>query len=113
MTSPFAAIIDGWITQAVFKAIVPVPVIVPPVNPVPATTEVTVPVHCVIVAHLRPEAQVESADRNWPSVPTPRAVGVDAAVPVIKAPLPVTQVFGRYAEAAAAGVRAVVVSVPA
>ena len=64
MMSPFAAITVGWITQAVFKAIVPVPVIVPPVRPVPAATDVTVPAHCVIVAHLRPEVQVESTVRT-------------------------------------------------
>jgi hypothetical protein len=41
--SPFAVRIVGWITQAVLSAIVPEVVIVPPVNPVPAVIEVTVP----------------------------------------------------------------------
>ena len=77
-----------------FKAIVPVPVIVPPVKPVPAATDVTVPVHCVMAVHLRPEEQVESATRTCPSVPTAKAVGVDAAVPVTIAPLPETQAQG-------------------
>jgi hypothetical protein len=40
---PFAVRVEGAITQAAFSAIVPVEVIVPPVKPVPAVTEVTVP----------------------------------------------------------------------
>ena len=40
---PLAVNRVGAITHAVFKAIVPVEVIVPPVKPVPAVTEVTVP----------------------------------------------------------------------
>jgi hypothetical protein len=39
--SPFATKTEGEITQAELRAIVPVPVIVPPVRPVPAVTEVT------------------------------------------------------------------------
>jgi hypothetical protein len=40
---PLAVRVEGAITQAAFSAIVPVEVIVPPVKPVPAITEVTVP----------------------------------------------------------------------
>jgi hypothetical protein len=40
---PLAVNRVGAITHAAFKAIVPVEVIVPPVKPVPAITEVTVP----------------------------------------------------------------------
>jgi hypothetical protein len=42
-----------------------------------------------------------------------KVVGVLAAVPVIRSPFAVMHVLGTNAEAAAAGVRAVVVSVPA
>jgi hypothetical protein len=41
------------------------------------------------------------------------ATGVDAAVPVMREPFAVMQVLGIYADAAAAGVRAVMVLVPA
>jgi hypothetical protein len=47
-----------------------------------------------MAAHLRPEVQVESTTRTCPFVPTAKAVGVDAAVPVKIAPLPVTQAQG-------------------
>ena len=40
---PLAVKVEGAITQAAFSAIVPVEVIVPPVKPVPAITDVTVP----------------------------------------------------------------------
>ena len=46
-------------------------------------------------------------------MPTVRAVGVSTAVPVIRSPFAVTHARGMYAEAAAAGVRAVVASIPA
>jgi hypothetical protein len=44
MIDPLAVKRVGAITHAVFNAIVPVEVIVPPVKPVPAITDVTVPV---------------------------------------------------------------------
>jgi hypothetical protein len=47
----------------------------------------------------RPEAVVLQASRTCPFVPTGRATGVLAAVPVTKEPLPVTQVFGIAATA--------------
>ena len=40
---PLALKTEGLITHAVFRAIVPVVEIVPPVRPVPAITDVTVP----------------------------------------------------------------------
>lgn len=41
-----------------------------------------------------PLGAVEQASRAWPSVPTVRATGVFAAVPVIRSPLAVTQDLG-------------------
>ena len=44
--------------------------------------------------HAKPLVQAAQATSSWPSVPTAKAVGVDAAVPVTIAPLPVTQAQG-------------------
>ena len=61
----------------------------------------------------RPVGAAAQAVRMKPSVPTVRAVGVLAAVPVRMAPLPVMQDLKINAEAALAGVSAVVVLEPA
>jgi hypothetical protein len=62
-------------------------VIVPPVSPEPAATLVTVPEQGVI--QVNPVEQEEFAARTWPSVPTVRAVGVDAAVAESRTPFAV------------------------
>jgi hypothetical protein len=99
--APFAVKIEGAITQAEFRETVPVVVIVPPKRPVPAVIEVTVPdPPPPPAAHLIPSAQVLSAVNTRPSLPTGKAVGTVAAVPVIREPLAVTHVLGMAAEAA-------------
>ena len=60
--SPLAVSKVGEITQAGLRAIVPVLVIVPPVKPVPAVTEVRVPV--VGVTHAKPLEQREFTVRT-------------------------------------------------
>jgi hypothetical protein len=57
--------------------------------------------------HSKPSAQAEFAERICPFVPTVRAVGVLAAVPVMIAPLPVTQAQGIEGVAAEAHVNPV------
>ena len=47
-----------------------------------------------LVVHVNPVGQAAHTVRTWPSVPTANAVGVLAAVPVIRLPLPVMQVHG-------------------
>ena len=74
-------------TQVVSRQSVPDPVIVPPHNPAPAATLVTVPEQGVI--QLSPVEQAEFATRTCPFVPTERAVGVEAAVADSKTPLAV------------------------
>jgi hypothetical protein len=68
---------------------VPDVVIEPPDNPLPAVTVVTVPEHCVIAVHFKPEVQAESAVKNWPLMPTVSAVGVLAAVAARMSPFAV------------------------
>jgi hypothetical protein len=97
---PFAVKTEGAITQAEFRETVPVVVIVPPKRPVPAVIEVTVPEPPPPAAHLSPSAQVLSAVNTRPSLPTGKAVGTFAAVPVIREPLAVTHVLGMAADAA-------------
>jgi len=48
------------------------------------------------VAQAKPVRAVEQAVKIWPSVPTGRAEGVLAAVPVTSVPLAVMQAFGMY-----------------
>ena len=71
------------------RAMVPVEVTGPPVNPVPVATEVTVPVHWVIVSHASPPVQAEFAASNCPLVPTAKAAGVEAADAVMIDPFAV------------------------
>jgi hypothetical protein len=47
-----------------------------------------------------PVGAAEQATSTWPSVPTPRAEGVDAAVPVTMAPFPVIVEQGMAGDAA-------------
>ena len=96
--APFPVRTGGAITHAESSAMVPEEEIVPPVKPVPAVIEVTVPTPPP-AAHLRPSAQVESAVKTKPSAPGDRATGVLAPVPVIKEPLLVMQDFGIAATA--------------
>ncbi len=96
---PLAVRIEAATTQEKSRASTPELVMVPPVRPVPALTAVTVPL--VAVTQFKPLAQAELAARYCPLVPTARATGAAAPVPVIRAPLPVTQEQG-IAEAVSA-----------
>jgi hypothetical protein len=89
---PLAVRFVGEITQAALRAMVPEEVIVPPVKPAPAVTEETLPE--VPETHSKPVVQRGFMDRTCPVVPSGSAAGVEAAVPVSKAPLPVTQAQG-------------------
>lgn len=53
---------------------------VPPVKPVPAMMLVTVPLPPPPAPQVKPEVQAAQAVRTWPSVPTAKAVGVEAAL---------------------------------
>ena len=59
MMDPLAVRRVGGMTHAVFSATVPLVVIVPPVKPVPAVTEVTVPEPLEGVTHCKPDAVAE------------------------------------------------------
>jgi hypothetical protein len=96
---PLAVRIEAATMQEKSRARTPELVMVPPVRPVPALTAVTVPL--VAVTQFKPLVQVELAARYCPLVPTARATGAAAPVPVISAPLPVTQEQG-IAEAVSA-----------
>jgi hypothetical protein len=83
---PIAADVAG------FRAIVPVEVIVPPLNPAPAVMLV-MPV-AAAAAHFSPPEHAESAMRISPLSPTGSARGIEAADAVIKSPFAVRQLFG-------------------
>jgi hypothetical protein len=64
-------------------------------------------------AQQRPVAELEQAVSTWPLDPTGKAARVLAVVAASKSPFVVKVARGTYADAAAAGVSAVVISVPA
>lgn len=69
---PLALKTEGLITHAVFRAIVPVVEIVPPVSPVPAVTDVTVPLVTEVQVVSPPPLEVKTC----PAVPRD-AEGID------------------------------------
>ena len=60
------------------------------IAPFPVIVEQGIAVDAVVGdTQVKPLVQAAQATRSWPSVPTARAEGVDEAVPVTMAPLPV------------------------
>ena len=71
----------------VSRAIVPLVVIVPPVKPVPAVIDVTVPDPLPAAAQV---AVVPLDVKTWPLVPIAKRVALFVPLPIIKSPVLVT-----------------------